>query len=71
MYNVLVKVIRQSSEINNASVKGNGEIGANDQGITFGYACDETDEMILMSICNAHKLARQLSKLGKQVILII
>ena len=47
-YEVLVKVREQSSEINHAVVQDDGEIGAGDQGIMFGYACDDTDNALLL-----------------------
>ncbi|XP_023816140.1 S-adenosylmethionine synthase isoform X4 [Oryzias latipes] len=65
--NVLVALEPQAQEISDCVFEGRNQedIGAGDQGLMFGYATDETEECMPLTILLAHKLNHKMKELSR------
>lgn len=64
-FTIISNVNAQSPDISQTIQKTNGEIGAGDQGIVFGYATNETKNYMPISITLAHELVKRAETLRR------
>jgi S-adenosylmethionine synthetase len=64
---IIISINKQSPDIAlGVDSKGDKKLGAGDQGLMFGYACDETPELMPLPIMLSHRIVRELRRLREE-----
>ncbi|MDQ0513870.1 S-adenosylmethionine synthetase [Mycoplasmoides fastidiosum] len=64
-FTIISNVNKQSSDISQSVIKSSNEVSAGDQGIVYGFACNETTEHLPLAYVLATKIIQQTTKLIK------
>ncbi|MBN8546757.1 MAG: methionine adenosyltransferase [Ignavibacteria bacterium] len=60
---VIINIVKQVEEINQGVDQASGNTGAGDQGIMFGYATNETDEYLPVTLALSHRILKELARI--------
>jgi len=60
---IIINIVKQVEEINQGVDQASGNTGAGDQGIMFGYATNETDEYLPVTLALSHRILKELARI--------
>lgn len=60
---ILINIVKQVSEISQGVTQKDDKVGAGDQGIMFGYATNETEEYLPITLALSHRILKELARI--------
>ena len=57
-FRIVTNIHQQSADIHGGVCKENGDIGAGDQGVVYGYACDDTNQLLPLPVVLANRITK-------------